>query len=644
MLAPSAGAVVANPGALDVALNLTVSTPTFTLAGMRTTGSAPATLGKNGLIKIPKSSLNFDPVVVNVDLPQPPPADPNAPVDRPRPRPRPCAPFAMSDFSGGLDPNTGAAFIVGDIQEVWTQPGTMTSCVVGPFHVAARTNAPGAQGYQSKTGTGFDGRSRIHRRRGAGQRAGLRRPRRFGQRRARVAGHHDHHHDEPARAHDHHDDPGQREAADSRRSSCRSRSCPRRRPVRCAGEAPAPPAPSTRRTTAPPGPRTAARRRDPTPPRRPATRCHPHHRTARRTATVERLADHEPDAAPDRKRTGRRSGTRLSRRPHSRSKAAARRHTSATGKGQREARRSRSSTRGRCRRGAAAQLHERRVHQAPAVRARHRPRPPRPPRPARLQHARAVARHHRAVRVLRVVAPAPHAPDRGNQQIDAHPFGGDSRRALGRARRHCAAACPTTATTSGSGRRRITCRAVRSSRTNRTSSSSPTCSRATSPASRATFRTRTGLMQRVEVQPRHLHRFGHRARLLAVPRAPRRADPLHRQRDADRRRLRNREGAEAPPPHAHVHAVAAPRRRHPPLRRRGVRRVHRRDARRHAADREGRRHARHDDHTVPQPARRAHPDPRTGRRARTARRARRSKCCGRPARRRSTGYRSTRSR
>ena len=153
LLAPSAGAVVANPGVLDVEMNLTVSTPSFTLAGMRTTGLGAATMGKNGLIKIPKSSLTFDPVVVNIDLPQPPPADPTAPAPGPAPTTATVRAVATSDFSGGLDPGNGAAFIVGDIQEVWTQEGTMTSCVVGPFHVAARTNAQGAHGYSTKTGT-----------------------------------------------------------------------------------------------------------------------------------------------------------------------------------------------------------------------------------------------------------------------------------------------------------------------------------------------------------------------------------------------------------------------------------------------------------------------------------------------------------
>jgi hypothetical protein len=154
LLAPNAGAVVANPGVLDVAMNLTVSTPSFTVAGMRTTGLGAATMEKNGLITIPKSSLTFDPVVVPIDLPQPPP-DPANPTPSPGPAPTTATvrAVATSDFSGGLDPGNGAAFIVGDIEEVWTQTGTMTSCIVGPFHVAARTNARGGRGYQVKTGT-----------------------------------------------------------------------------------------------------------------------------------------------------------------------------------------------------------------------------------------------------------------------------------------------------------------------------------------------------------------------------------------------------------------------------------------------------------------------------------------------------------
>jgi hypothetical protein len=150
-LAPGAGALVANPGVLDVAMNLTVSTPNFTVAGMRTTGLGAATMGKNGIIKIPKSSLSFDPVVVKVDLPQPI-TDPST-TTVPGPTTATVQAVAMSDFSGGLDPGNGAAFIVGDLEEIWTQAGTMTNCIVGPFHVAARTNAQGAVAYSAKTGS-----------------------------------------------------------------------------------------------------------------------------------------------------------------------------------------------------------------------------------------------------------------------------------------------------------------------------------------------------------------------------------------------------------------------------------------------------------------------------------------------------------
>ena len=151
LLAPGAGALVANPGVLDVAMNLTVSTPNFTLAGMRTTGLGAASMGKNGKINIPKSSLSFDPVVVKVDLPQPITAPSTTTV--PGPTTATVQAVAMSDFNGGLDPGNGAAFIVGDIEEIWTQAGTMSNCIVGPFHVAARTNAQGAVAYSAKTGS-----------------------------------------------------------------------------------------------------------------------------------------------------------------------------------------------------------------------------------------------------------------------------------------------------------------------------------------------------------------------------------------------------------------------------------------------------------------------------------------------------------
>jgi hypothetical protein len=164
LIAPGAGAVIANPGALRISLDLSVYTPTFTVAGMSTTGAAAATMGKNGLIKIPQSSLNFEPVNVTIDLP---PADttttaapdPSSTTSAP---PAPAAPVAttatvraqaVGDFTGGLNPKTGAALLIGNIQELWSVPGRMTDCPVGPFQVVANTMASGSVLYSVNTGT-----------------------------------------------------------------------------------------------------------------------------------------------------------------------------------------------------------------------------------------------------------------------------------------------------------------------------------------------------------------------------------------------------------------------------------------------------------------------------------------------------------
>ena len=164
LIAPSAGAVIANPGALRISLDLSVYTPTFTVAGMSTTGAAAATMGKNGLIKIPKSSLNFEPVNVTINLPPPDDStttaapDPSSTTSPPAP-PAPVATTAtvraeaVGDFTGGLDPKTGAALLIGNIQELWSVPGRMTDCPVGPFQILANTDASGSVRYSVDTGT-----------------------------------------------------------------------------------------------------------------------------------------------------------------------------------------------------------------------------------------------------------------------------------------------------------------------------------------------------------------------------------------------------------------------------------------------------------------------------------------------------------
>jgi hypothetical protein len=164
LIAPSAGAVIANPGALRISLDLSVYTPTFTVAGMSTSGAAAATMGKNGLIKIPKSSLDFEPVNVSINLPPPDDStttaapDPSSTTAPPAP-PAPVATTAtvraqaVGDFTGGLDPKTGAALLVGNIQELWSVPGRMTDCPVGPFQILANTDASGSVLYSADTGT-----------------------------------------------------------------------------------------------------------------------------------------------------------------------------------------------------------------------------------------------------------------------------------------------------------------------------------------------------------------------------------------------------------------------------------------------------------------------------------------------------------
>jgi hypothetical protein len=118
-------------------------TPTFTAAGMSTTESAPAIVNTNGIIHIPQSSLPFDPVSVQVNLP----ADlgsgsAGAAVDRA---------VATSDFSGGINPTTAPLF-VGNIEELWSKAGKIDSCTVGPFHLT-RTNVSGAIPYHRRPGT-----------------------------------------------------------------------------------------------------------------------------------------------------------------------------------------------------------------------------------------------------------------------------------------------------------------------------------------------------------------------------------------------------------------------------------------------------------------------------------------------------------
>ncbi len=154
LLAPGAGAVVANPGEIKVTMRLSVITPTFTVTGASTDGTGIATLRKNGLINIPQSSLQFPPAAVHIDIPAPPPDPSTADTIPPIAASSTIAVSIVptSDFYGGVDPNNGSGFLVGNVKLLWDQTGTLTGCTVGPIRVVARTGAQGARPYSAATG------------------------------------------------------------------------------------------------------------------------------------------------------------------------------------------------------------------------------------------------------------------------------------------------------------------------------------------------------------------------------------------------------------------------------------------------------------------------------------------------------------
>jgi hypothetical protein len=154
LVAPGAGAVVANPGDVTVQMRISVNTPTFKVEGVSTEGSGRATLSGNGLVNIPQSSLVFAPTPVHIDVPSPPPA---AGTTDTLPPISPSSTVVVtivptSDFYGGVDPNNGSGFLVGNVKLLWDQTGTLTGCTVGPFKVVARTNEQGARPYDANSG------------------------------------------------------------------------------------------------------------------------------------------------------------------------------------------------------------------------------------------------------------------------------------------------------------------------------------------------------------------------------------------------------------------------------------------------------------------------------------------------------------
>jgi hypothetical protein len=163
LLAPSAGAVVANPGSLQVSMRLSVFTPTFTVAGVASNGSGNATLRTDGLVKIPQSSISFQPINVQIALPDPSSTSTSSPggSSAADSNANPAVSNstitvqvkATSAFTGGINPKNGSAFLLGNVEEVFTQPGTIDNCVVGPFRIAAGTSTAGGIAYSQDSGS-----------------------------------------------------------------------------------------------------------------------------------------------------------------------------------------------------------------------------------------------------------------------------------------------------------------------------------------------------------------------------------------------------------------------------------------------------------------------------------------------------------
>jgi hypothetical protein len=154
LVTPSAGAVVANPGDVTVQMRISVITPSFRVDGISSQGSGQAILRENGLVNIPQSSLVFAPTPVHIDVPSPPPA---AGTTDTLPPISPSSTVVVtvvptSDFYGGVDPNNGSGFLVGNVKLLWDQTGTLTGCTVGPFKIVARSSEQGARAYDANSG------------------------------------------------------------------------------------------------------------------------------------------------------------------------------------------------------------------------------------------------------------------------------------------------------------------------------------------------------------------------------------------------------------------------------------------------------------------------------------------------------------
>ena len=139
-LVTGAGANVGNPGNVQVSVDISILTPTLTLSGISTQAAAPATIAPNGTLFVPRAGLVFGPLAVNVGSPNPAIGDVTVEV------------VATSDFFGSVNPATRGEWLAGNLELLWSQPGTMTACPIGPFPVRLTTNSVGSRPY-SDNGT-----------------------------------------------------------------------------------------------------------------------------------------------------------------------------------------------------------------------------------------------------------------------------------------------------------------------------------------------------------------------------------------------------------------------------------------------------------------------------------------------------------
>ncbi len=139
--AGGAGAVVGNPGNDAIGLSVTVLTPAQSFTNVETTSAAHATVHENGLVVIPASGITFAPLHTTIALGGSGPSDATMQL------------VAVGrDFAGIINPSTGVMGLHGRLEELWTTPGSLQQCPVGPFSLDLTTTRPGAARYDGRTG------------------------------------------------------------------------------------------------------------------------------------------------------------------------------------------------------------------------------------------------------------------------------------------------------------------------------------------------------------------------------------------------------------------------------------------------------------------------------------------------------------